>query len=150
MATLAAGGFSPNALSVAGYNNPAAEWIIIVFMFISGASFALHYRTMYVNRTSLIGDPEFRFYSLLVGVAILVVVLIGGVDGSFLGDSPVPWHSCSPRALPAVAQRRGRGSYCLLAPPAGTTRSERRSSRAWLRPSEASRLVKFRLAWTVF
>ncbi len=91
--TVSTGGFSPRADSIAYYcgpdfNAPFIEAIIIVFMFISGASFALHYRTMYVNRTSLIGDPEFRFYSLLVGVAILVVVLIGGVDGSFLGDSP--------------------------------------------------------------
>ena len=40
MSTLAAGGFSPNPLSIAGYQNPAAEWIIIVFMFVAGANFA--------------------------------------------------------------------------------------------------------------
>ena len=91
--TVSTGGFSPRADSIAyyggpDYNAPFIEVIVIVFMFISGASFALHYRTMYVNRTSLIEDPEFRFYSLLVGAVILIVVLIGGVDGSFLGDSP--------------------------------------------------------------
>ena len=91
--TVSTGGFSPRADSIAyyggpDYNGPFIEVIVIVFMFISGASFALHYRTMYVNKTSLIEDPEFRFYSLIVGAAILIVVLIGGVDGSFLGDSP--------------------------------------------------------------
>ena len=41
MTTLAAGGFSPHAQSIMGYNNAAAEWIICVFMFLAGARTSL-------------------------------------------------------------------------------------------------------------
>ena len=44
--TIAAAGFSPHPLSIAGYQNPAAEWVIIVFMFLAGANFALQYRAL--------------------------------------------------------------------------------------------------------
>src|SRR5687767_12680119 len=44
--TIAAAGFSPHPLSIAGYQNPAAEWVIIIFMFLAGANFALQYRAL--------------------------------------------------------------------------------------------------------
>jgi trk system potassium uptake protein TrkH len=86
--TLATGGFSPMADSIAhysgpGFNGPLIQVIILIFMFIAGASFALHYRTMYVDKKSLIRDPEFKFYTLLVLVAIAVAILFGGIDASF-------------------------------------------------------------------
>jgi trk system potassium uptake protein TrkH len=86
--TVSTGGFSPRVESVAHYNaldfnGPLIEVVVIVFMFLSGANFALHYRTMYVDRKSLIRDPEFKFYSLLVLFAIIVAIFIGGVDNSF-------------------------------------------------------------------
>ena len=42
-ATMAAGGFSPHPLSIAGYESAAIDWIITVFMFVAGANFALQY-----------------------------------------------------------------------------------------------------------
>jgi trk system potassium uptake protein TrkH len=93
--TVSTGGFSPRVESIAHYsaldfNGPLIEVVVIVFMFLSGANFALHYRTMYVNRKSLINDPEFKFYSLLVILAIIIVVLIGGIGNSFLVEGPDP------------------------------------------------------------
>jgi trk system potassium uptake protein TrkH len=73
MATLAAGGFSPHPLSIAGYNNPAAEWVIVFFMFVAGANFALHYRTLRGELTVLPRDEEFRAY---VGIVVIAVVLL--------------------------------------------------------------------------
>jgi trk system potassium uptake protein TrkH len=75
--TLAAGGFSPHSLSIAGYRNPAAEWIIIFFMFAAGANFALHYRTLRGEFGSFARDEEFRAYLaiVLVSTALLVVFL---------------------------------------------------------------------------
>ncbi len=86
--TVATGGFSPMAESIAhysgpGFNGPLIQTIVIFFMFIAGANFALHYRTMYVDRRSLIRDPEFRFYISIVLVAIAVVLAFGGIDASF-------------------------------------------------------------------
>lgn len=74
MATLAAGGFSPHPASIAGYANPAAEWIIIVFMFIAGASFTLQYRALARRKLGvLFADDELRAYT---GVVVIATVLI--------------------------------------------------------------------------
>jgi trk system potassium uptake protein len=76
-ATLAAGGFSPHPLSLAGYG-PAAQWIVIVFMFLAGTSFALQYRAL--RRPVLLArDTEFRAYlwiALLAGVSIAALIAV--------------------------------------------------------------------------
>jgi len=77
--TMACGGFSPQAESIAAYGAPVIEVIVVVFMFLAGANFALHYRTMYVDRKSLVRDPEFRFYAFLVAVSIVIVLVFGGI-----------------------------------------------------------------------
>jgi trk system potassium uptake protein TrkH len=73
--TLAAGGFSPHPQSVMGYANPAAEWIIAVFMFLAGANFALQYRALAGRPRSLFGDEEFRAYAAIVIVSSAVVAV---------------------------------------------------------------------------
>ncbi|MBA3950147.1 MAG: TrkH family potassium uptake protein [Acidobacteria bacterium] len=75
LTTLSAGGFSPNGLSIAGYASPAVEWIIIVFMFLAGANFALHYRTLRGELRALPRDEEFRAYVGIVTVATLLLVV---------------------------------------------------------------------------
>ncbi|HSL21085.1 MAG TPA: TrkH family potassium uptake protein [Vicinamibacterales bacterium] len=77
-ATLAAGGFSPHPASIAGYQNTAAEWIIIVFMFLAGANFAVQYRVVRGYGRALVQDEEFRAYSgvVLVASALLAAALI--------------------------------------------------------------------------
>jgi trk system potassium uptake protein TrkH len=72
--TLAAGGFSPHPLSLAGYQNPAAEWVIIVFMFIAGANFALQYRALVRRDFRLLSnDEELRAYIGVIAVATILV-----------------------------------------------------------------------------
>ena len=73
----AAGGFSPNAQSLAGYT-PAAQWIVTIFMFLAGASFALQYRAL--TRPSLLRrDSEFRTYFwFLTCAGVLIAGLIAG------------------------------------------------------------------------
>jgi trk system potassium uptake protein TrkH len=80
--TLAAGGFSPHPLSIAGYQNPAAEWIIIFFMFLAGANFALQYRALAMRDGMLVAkDEEFRAYAgVVLAATILVAVAIRGAD----------------------------------------------------------------------
>ena len=75
--TLAAGGFSPHPQSIAGYQNPAAEWIIIVFMFLAGANFALQYRAIAQGSLRLIGrDEELRAYSGVIMMATLTLAIL--------------------------------------------------------------------------
>ncbi|MDY0387354.1 MAG: TrkH family potassium uptake protein [Methanolobus sp.] len=71
--TMACGGFSSYANSVAAFNSPFIETIITFFMFIAGANFALHYRTLYTDKQSFLKDDEFKFYSLIIAVATLVL-----------------------------------------------------------------------------
>jgi trk system potassium uptake protein TrkH len=86
MTTLAAGGFSPHPLSISGYQNPAAEWVIIVFMFLAGANFALQYRALARRDWRVLaGDEELRAYAAAVVVATLMLVLALGV-----GEGIVP------------------------------------------------------------
>ncbi|MCQ6962961.1 TrkH family potassium uptake protein [Methanolobus chelungpuianus] len=74
--TMGCGGFSPYGDSIATFNSPLVEGIITFFMFIAGASFALHYRTFYSDRKSLINDEEFRIYALVVVCLTLIISLI--------------------------------------------------------------------------
>ena len=86
-ATLAAGGFSPHPQSVAGYNSPAIDWIIIAFMFAAGANFALQYRAARGSRTAVTQDEEFRAYAGLVAVATIVICIFLTRDGMPLGEA---------------------------------------------------------------
>jgi trk system potassium uptake protein len=74
-ATMAAGGFSPHPLSIAGYESAAIDWVITVFMFVAGANFALQYRAARGSRNALVQDEEFRAY---VGIVAVSVLLLGG------------------------------------------------------------------------
>ncbi len=80
-ASMATGGFSPQGLSIMSYNNIWAEAIITLFCFLAGANFALHYKMLYSDRKSLIRDPEFKFYTAIILVATVIIVLWGGIDG---------------------------------------------------------------------
>lgn len=80
-ATMATGGFSPKALSIAAYNSALIDFVVVLFMFLAGANFALHYRMLYSDRKSLIEDPEFRLYTLILLAATAIIVLWGGIDG---------------------------------------------------------------------
>jgi trk system potassium uptake protein len=83
--TLSAGGFSPNPLSIAGYANPAVEWIIILFMFVAGANFALHYRALRGEPMVLPRDEEFRAYAgIVLTAALLIVVLLQAGDAGLI------------------------------------------------------------------
>jgi len=83
-ASMATGGFSPQALSIAAYKNWILDAIMALFMFLAGANFALHYRVLNSDRRALFKDPEFRFYSLIVLAATSIIVVFGGLDGDIL------------------------------------------------------------------
>jgi len=71
--TMPTGGFTPRNLSVAAYDNPVFENIIILFMFIAGANFTLHYKALHGNVKSLFKDREFLFYSGVILFSILAI-----------------------------------------------------------------------------
>lgn len=80
--TMAAGGFSPHASSIMGYNNHIAEWIIIVFMFLAGANFTLQVKFMRGNYASFLRNPELRLYALIILVATAILTGVLSQNGS--------------------------------------------------------------------
>jgi trk system potassium uptake protein TrkH len=75
-ATMACGGFSPYASSVSAFNSPLIEGIITLFMFVAGANFALHYRMLYADKKSLVNDNEFKFYTLIIVFATVLLAIL--------------------------------------------------------------------------
>lgn len=61
-ATIATGGFSTRSESIRAFNSPYIETVIIVFMFLAGTNFALHYRALTGQPQSYFQNPELRFY----------------------------------------------------------------------------------------
>jgi trk system potassium uptake protein TrkH len=81
--TLATGGFSPQSNSISAYKSPIMDWVILIFMFLSGANFALHYRVMKSGDwRALIRDPEFKLYTAIVVMATAFLILFGGLTGT--------------------------------------------------------------------
>lgn len=77
MTTMSTGGFGTEATSITGFS-PYTQWVIIVFMFIAGASFALHYRALR-SPAEYVRNVEFRLYTaLLLGATAVVTVAIIG------------------------------------------------------------------------
>ena len=76
-ATLATGGFSTHNDSVGQFNSIYIEAVIIVFMFLAGINFSLHYQGLLRGRWSAYWqNEEFRFYLGLTGIAILIIVVM--------------------------------------------------------------------------
>lgn len=74
LSTLSAGGFSPHPESIMGYHSNHITWIVLIFMFLAGASFNLQYKVVaQKNPLLLFKNEEFRTYFLLV---TLMAVLI--------------------------------------------------------------------------
>jgi len=75
--TMSAGGFSPNPKSIGGYGSNLVNWIIILFMFMSGASFVLQSRVLTRRKMSMFWkSEEFRVYS---SVILILSFIIGAI-----------------------------------------------------------------------
>lgn len=72
-ATMATGGFSTLNGSLAGFNSPLIEWIVIVFMVLAGANFALHFQLLRGRPKPLLQDREFHYY---LSIMLLATILI--------------------------------------------------------------------------
>jgi trk system potassium uptake protein TrkH len=65
-ATMATGGFSIYNDSIAHFHSPAVEWVIIVFMFLAGVNFTLHFLFLRGSFNVYLKDDEFRWYSGII------------------------------------------------------------------------------------
>jgi len=73
--TMATGGFSNKNASIAAYDSAYLQYVIIVFMFLAGASFTLHFKALSGRPLSYLRDPEFRFYGLVILGTTMFILL---------------------------------------------------------------------------
>ena len=75
MTITATGGFATHDASTGYFNNAAIDYTAIVFMFLSGISFALLYASLIQGKVKqLLKNAEFRFYTALTLTAAVVIV----------------------------------------------------------------------------
>ena len=60
--TMATGGFSTKNTSITHFNSAYIDYVIVLFMFIAGANFSLHYYGLRGKFSSYWKSEEFRFY----------------------------------------------------------------------------------------
>lgn len=75
LTTMATGGFSTKQASIAAYDSPFIHYVMIVFMFIAGTNFTLHYHLLHKNFSVVAKNDEFKFYLKVIGIVVTVVVI---------------------------------------------------------------------------
>jgi trk system potassium uptake protein len=71
--TIATGGFSTRSESIAAFHNPAAEWVIVFFMFISAISFVFHFSALRGDVLGYFRSQEARFFVFLCATSAALV-----------------------------------------------------------------------------
>ena len=75
LTTMATGGFSPKNASIAFYESPYLQYVIIVFMFLAGTSFTLTYFMLKGKLNQVWANEEFRYYVSLVLLVTLITTV---------------------------------------------------------------------------
>jgi len=81
-ATLATGGFSTKNASVGGFDSAYIHYVIIIFMYLAGINFALHFRAV-TGHLDYFKDHEWRFFSALLLGATGILMVLNLVGGSY-------------------------------------------------------------------
>jgi trk system potassium uptake protein TrkH len=74
--TLSTGGFSPRNASIAAYDSPYIQYVTILFMYLAGVNFTLHYRAATGRPGIYLRDSEWRFFTVLAAGAAALVLLV--------------------------------------------------------------------------
>lgn len=73
--TMGAAGYSPTNYSIQSYHSKYVEWVCIVFMFLSGANFALYFKLLRGQVKKVVKDGELRVYFSIVLTCSLFIAL---------------------------------------------------------------------------
>jgi len=74
LTTMPTGGFSTRNESMGAFS-PYVQWVTIVFMYLAGINFTLHYRAITRAGTPYRGDSEWRLYTgVIVAASVLVSI----------------------------------------------------------------------------
>jgi trk system potassium uptake protein TrkH len=75
LACMATGGFSPRNESIAFYNDPIIEAIIIIFMVMAGVNFSLYYLILRKRFGQAFSNFEFKVYIGILALFSLVIII---------------------------------------------------------------------------
>ncbi len=73
--TMSTGGFSPRNASVAAFQSPLVDLIVIFFMICAGTNFSLYYRLRSRKNWNLFRDTEFRLYMFIIAGATVAIAI---------------------------------------------------------------------------
>jgi len=82
-ATLATGGFANFNSSLGHYQSTYLQSVVILFMFLAGANFSLHFMALRGSISSYWKNEEFRFYTAIILFATLAIVIANAVAGTY-------------------------------------------------------------------
>lgn len=83
--TMPTGGFSTRNASMAAFS-PYIQWVAIIFMYLAGTSFTLHYRVIGRGPGAYWRDAEWRLYTGIILAASLVVTVLNAGNGESAGQ----------------------------------------------------------------
>ena len=81
-ATLATGGFSTRSTSLAGFDSAYIHYVTIIFMYIAGVNFALHFRAA-TGRLEYFRNEEWRFFTMVIVGAGLFLMISNLMAGTY-------------------------------------------------------------------
>ena len=73
LTTTSTGGFSTKQQSIAAFQNPFVEAVIVIFMFLAGTNFTMIYFVLKMKFRKIVNNDEFKWY--LSAVFILILLL---------------------------------------------------------------------------
>ena len=73
--TTATGGYSTKQASVAYWNSPFIEYVISIFMILSGVNFALYYAVVKGHTKEILKDGELLWFLKSVGIITLIITI---------------------------------------------------------------------------
>lgn len=76
LTTMATGGFSTKNASIAHFQSPYIQYIIIVFMFLAGTNFTLPYFAIKGRFNKVLGNEEFKVYIIFILSITAIVSLV--------------------------------------------------------------------------
>jgi trk system potassium uptake protein TrkH len=83
--TMATGGFSTKNASMAAYG-PYIQWVVILFMFMAGINFLLHYQALRGKVGVFFTSEEFRIYLSLVAGSIILFTAVLSFQAGYLTE----------------------------------------------------------------
>jgi trk system potassium uptake protein len=111
LTTLSTGGFSPRDASLGAYDSAYIHYVAILFMYLAGVNFALHFRALTGQPRRYLVDSEWKFFTAVIAGATLFVFAAVMLSGHYPTGMTERAFRDSLFQVVAIATTTGFGSY---------------------------------------